>query len=175
MRGSAPQSSRTVVYLLDVSTSMRPHQAQARQELLTRISALGEGDQFNVLAFAGDVRRFAEAPVSRNESSTAGVEAWLAALPESSGTCPEPALAQALATPAVTSVVLVSDAETTAGEHWARLAEVERTQNASRAFVLAVTLGALPDDAAGDADRNVPGRGIISMLVAGETQPSGSQ
>jgi beta-lactamase regulating signal transducer with metallopeptidase domain len=114
-RDRLPPSGRCVVFVLDISTSMRPHQPEAQRQLTLLIESLGEADTFNVLAFAGDVTAFAGDPVAPVESSFHGIQAWLAALPEKSGTRLEPALRQALATPGVTSVVLLSD-----GEAWQR-------------------------------------------------------
>src|SRR5205085_5914430 len=110
-----PVSGQVVVFLLDISSSMRPYQEAARRDLLNRLATLRAGDRFNVVAFATEQHRFAPEPVGADESIRAGVESWLAALPEASGTCPLPALELALATPGAGSVVLISDSQTATG------------------------------------------------------------
>lgn len=110
-RAGAPAETRCVVFVLDVSGSMRPHQEEARRQLLALVRGLAEGDTFNVLAFAAETTAFAGDPVAPVESSFQGVQAWLAGLPEQSGTRLMPAVRRALATPGVTSVVVISDGE----------------------------------------------------------------
>lgn len=160
-----PVSGRVVVFLLDISSSMRPHQEAARRDLLDRVAALHAGDSFNVVAFATEQHRFAPEPVAADELTRTGVESWLTTLPEASGTCPLPALELALSTPGAGSVVLISDTQTATGALAEQVESLVRDRNTSHATVLAVTLG----EAAASGVTGVPApMGIVERVVAAE-------
>lgn len=143
----APQEGRTVVYLLDVSSSMRPYQAEAQRQLLALASGLSPVDRFNVLVFAAEVDRFAWGPVPVSESSLESARQWLADLPERSGTDLAEALQAALETPGLTRVVVVSD-----GEGWklpqsrTALASLLERENARGVEVEELVLGPTDPD-----------------------------
>jgi len=105
----AIDASQVVVFLLDISSSMRPYQDAARRDLLDRLAGLRSGDTFNVVAFATERYRFAPEPIATDDSTLTSLESWLTTLPQANGTCPLPALEVALATPGAGSVVLISD------------------------------------------------------------------
>jgi beta-lactamase regulating signal transducer with metallopeptidase domain len=160
-----PISGQVVVFLLDISSSMRPYQEAARRDLLDRVASLRTSDSFNIVAFATEQHRFAPDPVPADETTRAGVEAWLTTLPQASGTCPLPALELALATPGAGSVVLISDKQTASGPLGEQVEGLVRQHNASHVTVLAVTLG----EPAASGVTGVPApMGIFERVVAAE-------
>lgn len=167
-RESAPRSSRCVVFLLDVSSRMQAHQAQARDQVRMMVRRLAPGDRFNVLAFAGRVIPFAGYPVSPNDSSFAGLDDWMSSLGDEPGADLAGGLARALATPEVTSVVLVSDQEAApCSAGWRRVRTLVERQNPCGAVILTLTLGG-DGFPAGQTASVCPARSI-DTLRAGET------
>jgi len=141
-RLTSPREGRTIVFVLDVSTSMRPHQFEARSRILEQIEQLAPTDQFNVLAFSSEVSRFAELPVFPSEDSLAGVRAWLTALSEHTGSDLGAGIVQALETPGVTSLVIYSDGRASAGiVDPAVLGALVAGRNAAHAQVFTVAFG----------------------------------
>jgi hypothetical protein len=160
-----PVSGRVVVFLLDISSSMRPYQEAARRDLMDRVSALHASDSFNVVAFATEQHRFAPEPVAADELNRAGVEAWLGTLQTATGTCPLPALELALAMPGAGSVVLISDTQTATGSLGEQVVSLVRDRNAAHVTVLAVTLG---EPAASGVASGPSPMGIVERVVAAE-------
>jgi Mg-chelatase subunit ChlD len=141
-RASVPREGRVVVFLLDVSTSMRPYQDEARSGVLQQIELLRPMDQFNVLAFSGEVSRFAEMPVAPGEDSLAAVRAWVGGLDERTGSDLGAGITQALGTPGVTSLVIYSDGRASAGiVDPAGLGALVASENRSHAQLFTVAFG----------------------------------
>ncbi|MCC2670912.1 MAG: blaR1 8, partial [Armatimonadetes bacterium] len=103
-RFRSPREGRTLVFLLDNSVAMHAFQQEARAGILEHIAQLSPADRFNVVALGDGGTRFAELPVTLSEDSLAGVRAWVDGLPEASAVDAQAGLAQALATPELTSL-----------------------------------------------------------------------
>jgi beta-lactamase regulating signal transducer with metallopeptidase domain len=141
-RAAIPRAGRCVVFLLDISSSMKPYQPEARREILERAQRLTPDDAFNVVAFSSEVRQFAENPVSPGEDSLGAARAWLDALPVETGTNLGAGLTRALSAPAVSSVVLFSDGQPSQGvTDGVQLAKLVAEQNGSGARIQAITPG----------------------------------
>jgi beta-lactamase regulating signal transducer with metallopeptidase domain/Mg-chelatase subunit ChlD len=141
-RTMTPRAGRCVVFVLDTSTSMRVYQAATRRQILGMAERLGPDDRFNVLAFASDVRAFAEMPVAPGEDSLAAVRAWMDALPEGHGTNLSAGLGRALETPDVTQVVLISDGVASQGiTNPVQLVSQVEQENRAHARLVAISPG----------------------------------
>jgi len=143
LKVSSPREGRTLVFLLDNSSSMRPFQVEARADILAYLSQLAPGDRFNVIAFASDVAQFSPEPLAPSEETLAGVQAWLGALPEAHGSNLGAGMLQALATPELTSLLIYSDGKATGSvTDPTSLGELVARENRSGAQVLSVAFGA---------------------------------
>jgi hypothetical protein len=107
-RAPLPRDGHCVVFVLAPGA---PAHSAVKDEILLRAQRLAPGDLFNVVTVSAKPAQFAEAPVSPCEDSFAGVRAWLEAQPERSEPNIAAAMDCALATPEVTSVVLVADGQ----------------------------------------------------------------
>ncbi len=137
-----PSESHVVVFLLDISSSMRGYHAAAVREILRQIEALPPGDLFNVMAFSSAVRAFAESPVTPGEDSLAGARAWLNGLTTEVGTDLELALGTALASAGVTAVVLITDGLPSSGARGpVELVSAVQRQNRWGARILPISPG----------------------------------
>jgi beta-lactamase regulating signal transducer with metallopeptidase domain/Mg-chelatase subunit ChlD len=141
-RAGQPREGHCVVFLLDVSTSMRVYQPAVRRQIMELARALGPGDRFDVIAFAARTWSFASTPVAPGEESLEELRAWIDGLPDEGGTNLERGLARALDTPDVTTVILFSDGQPSQGITGltALVSFVER-RNRAHARVLAVSPG----------------------------------
>lgn len=110
-RATLPRDGRCVVYLLDVSSSMRPYLPEAQRQIMNWARRLSPGDSFNVVAFASDVTQFSGDPVPVRDGTIDGAWNWMQTLPPKSGTNLARGLHTALMTRSVTEVVIVSDGE----------------------------------------------------------------
>lgn len=147
-RARPPQEGRCVVFVLDVSSSMRPHLPAARARIMDWVRELSPADTFNVVAFASDLAWYAGTPVSPSLGTVAGVQSWMESLPDKTGTNLPLGLHAALEIPHVSRVVIVSD-----GEPWrwdagrvGLAAQVER-ENPYGAAVEQWEVGAAPGPA----------------------------
>jgi beta-lactamase regulating signal transducer with metallopeptidase domain len=140
----SPREGRTLVFLLDNSSSMRPFQAEARADILAYVEQLAPGDRFNVIAFASDVSQFSAEPLAPSEETLAGVRAWMGALPEAHGSNLGAGMLQALATPDLTSLLIYSDGKPTGSVTDPNsLGELIARENHAGAQVLSVAFGAV--------------------------------
>lgn len=143
LKAHSPREGRTLVFLLDNSSSMRPFQAQARADILAYVGQLAPGDRFNVIAFASDVSQFAAEPLAPSEESVAGARAWMNALPEAHGSNLGAGMLQALATPDLSSLLIYTDGKPTGSVTDPNsLSELLARENRSHAQVLSVAFGA---------------------------------
>lgn len=142
LKAKAPREGRTLVFLLDNSSSMRPFQAEARADILARLEQLAPADRFNVVVFAGEVTRYSAAPLAPDEETVAGVRAWLNTLPEAYGSNLGEGLQQALATQELTSLYIYSDGKPTGSvTDSAGLSELLARENHAHAQVLSIAFG----------------------------------
>lgn len=141
-KASSPREGRTLVFLLDNSSSMRPFQAEARADILAHLEQLAPGDRFNVVAFAADVAQYSETPLAPGEETVAGVRAWMGALPEAHGSNLAAGMLRALATPELTSLWIYSDGKPTGSiTDPNSLGELLARENRSHAQVLSIAFG----------------------------------
>lgn len=168
-RVRTPPAGRYVVYVLDVSSSMRPHLPAARNQILEWIRDLSPDDTFNVVAFASDVTWYSGGPVTPKPVTVAGVQSWMESLPEKTGTNLALGLQAALETPNVSRVVILSDGEAWAGDA-ARVqlaGQIER-ENPSGAAVEEWQVGRLTEPLPEWAEKAAP---IRNPVEADETPP----
>ena len=169
LKVSSPREGRTLVFLLDNSSSMRPFQAEARADILAYLDQLAPGDRFNVIAFASDVSQFAAVPVMPSEETLAGVRAWIGALPEAHGSNLAAGMVQALATPELTSLVIYSDGKATGSvTDPSSLGQLVARENSSHAQVLSVAFGAAMDERAEFIPGVAPAPVMVPSIQAGQ-------
>ena len=83
----SPKAARDVVFLVDVSGSMQGASIeQARSALRLCLRHLGEGDRFQVIAFASSFTTFARALVPFNQRTLEEADRWVRALIANGGT-----------------------------------------------------------------------------------------
>ena len=136
---------RDLVAVVDVSGSMSGDKIeQAKSALSQLLGTLRAGDRFRLVAFSGDVRRFAEGWTAVTPESRRIAGEWVRALSASGGTNIAGALAEAFATApdaeALGMVVFMTDGLPSTGESDPeRLAErAERDRGRFRVFTFGV-------------------------------------
>ena len=106
---------RDLIVLLDTSGSMSgPPLDQARRVVAALVDSLGDDDRLEMIAFAGDARRWLSGPVAATAEARRDAQRWLAALRAGGGTEMVDAVEEALKPlrpDAQRQVVLVTDGE----------------------------------------------------------------
>ncbi len=107
--GGALRLQREVTLVLDRSGSMRGEKfEQAREAAIQIVSALEDGEHFNLIAFSDTVEVFSREPVKKSRETIGAARAYLARLTTLSGTNIHDALVEALRPkPAEGSIPLV--------------------------------------------------------------------
>ena len=136
---------RDLVAVMDVSGSMSGDKIeQGKSALMQLLRTLRPGDRFRLVAFSGDVRRYAEGWTALTPDNRRNAEEWIRQLGANGGTNIAGALAEAFATPpdaeALGMVVFVTDGLPSTGESDPeRLAErAERDRGRFRVFTFGV-------------------------------------
>jgi Ca-activated chloride channel family protein len=111
---------REVLFVVDRSGSMGGEKIeQAKRALLKSIRAMRDGEAFNIVDFASDVRSFASQPVLKNADSATRAEQYVAGIRAGGGTNLNDALVRALHSPPTPSlkphVLFVTDGMATEG------------------------------------------------------------
>lgn len=147
------EAARNIVYVLDVSPSMKDRIARAEAELSAAMERLVPGERFNIVAFDAKTYPFQKQLVPATALNLARARQFLDDLKldvqeeRGNGTNLQLALRVALQTKGVNAVVIVTDGEPTVGErNYATIARKARSLNANKARIDAVGLtGNYPD------------------------------
>ena len=134
--------SQEIVYLLDVSSSMKGDKLRlAIQALKDALSLLYQGDTFNIVTFDKDVRVYQKQmlPVNRENVSTA--YRFLDGLKARAGTNLSGGLERALTLEAST-IVVISDGDPSRGiTKPSKIRQLVRRRNTSHARIMTIALG----------------------------------
>lgn len=181
--GRGGQGPRHIIYVLDISFSMEPRIARAKQELRDALATLQPEESFNIVAFFGKVKWFSKDLTPVTPSGIAQANAFLDGLQLDGGTNLEKALQRALKTPKVNVVVVITDGVPTYGErNFDKLALRVRALNVSHARIFTVGLvGKSPDgtDSSFEASRLLEkiaqeNEGAFRLVALGENVPTPS-
>ncbi len=117
--GAAPQTSRTVIVLMDTSLSMQWDKLERSYAAAAKVlESLRQQDRFNLLLFNTRVDTFRPQPVSADQATVMAAMEWLRASHLRGGTDLQKALSAGLAQASVTdsSLVLLTDGGADRGE-----------------------------------------------------------
>ena len=145
--GGGGQGPRHIVYLIDVSLSMEPRLARAKQELRAALRTLQANETFNIVSFYGKAWPLSKKMLPATPDSVTRGEKFITALRLNLGTNLERAMETALFDPDVNVVVVITDGVPTYGErNFDRLAARIRALNRGRARIFTIGLvGKDPD------------------------------
>ena len=162
--GGGGGGPRHVVYVLDISLSMRTRITRARTELLSALDGLGPDESFDIIVFGADTQEFDRALVPATASAKSQAHFFLGTLLLMEGTNLDAALTTALAVPNVNEVFLITDGVPTEGEtDWDKLSRRVRGLNTAHAEIDAIGLvGRDPDG----VDKSFEGARLLQKLTA---------
>ncbi len=145
--GGGGQGPRRIVYLIDVSLSMQPRLARAKQELRDALKTLQANESFNIVSFYGKAWPLSKKMLEANPKNLERGQAFITALRLNKGTNLENGMINALADPNVNVVVAITDGVPTYGEtDFGKLAGRIRQLNRGRARIFTIGLvGKDPD------------------------------
>lgn len=145
--GGGGQGPRRIVYLIDVSLSMQPRLARAKDELRDALKTLQPDESFNIVSFYGKAWPLSKKMLAANTQNLVRGQAFINALRLNKGTNLENGMVNALADPNVNVVVAITDGVPTYGEtDFSRLAARIRSLNRGRARIFTIGLvGKDPD------------------------------
>ena len=146
--------TRHIVYVLDVSGSMKSRLGRAEDELREALRGLRPGETFNIIPFSGASELFDPDMAEAGPGSIQRASAFLASLEAGGGTDLEDAVVRALMLRDVNEVVILTDGVPTAGEtDPEKLAEALSRFNLQRARISTIGLvGRNPDGTDGSFD-----------------------
>lgn len=141
------EGPRHIVYVLDVSPSMKTRIDRARQELRNALATLQGGESFDIIAFGGATKAFSDQLVPADTQDIQNGNRFLDSLDYIPGTDLQDALYAALAVKGVNVVVLITDGVPTVGEtDFDKIARHIRKHNGPRARIYTIGLvGKNPD------------------------------
>ena len=143
----ADRVAKDVVYVLDTSGSMAQDDKleQAKKALEYGVRTLREGDRFNIVGFATQIRPFRDGLVPATKEMKEAAAAWIQKLVPAGGTYIEGGLKDALAmggTDRLFMVVFITDGRPTVGERDVdKLAALVEQQNKTHARVFTFGVG----------------------------------
>ncbi|HEY0076074.1 MAG TPA: VWA domain-containing protein, partial [Abditibacteriaceae bacterium] len=145
--GGGGQGPRRIVYVIDVSLSMQPRLARAKQELRDALKTLQSNELFNIVSFYGKAWPLSKKLLPATPQNLAQGQKFITALRLNKGTNLENAMQNALASADVNVVVVITDGVPTYGEtDFSRLAARIRNLNRGRARIFTIGLvGKDPD------------------------------
>ena len=148
----AGEPPRNIIYVLDLSKSMKPRVDRAAEELKSALRELQPGETFSMIALSNAARRFKKQLVPANPKNIADANKWLDEAQLDFGTDLGKAINQAFSMRGVNVIVLITDGVPTMGEtNFAKLAARIRKVNGNRARIDTIRL---KGDNAMDADGN---------------------
>lgn len=138
---------RHIVYVLDVSPSMKTRIDRARQELRNALLTLQPGESFDIIAFGGDTKPLADDLLPASPQNIQQADQFLGSLDFIPGTDLQDVLYSALAISNVNVIVLITDGVPTVGEtDFGKIARHIRKHNLPHARIYTIGLvGKNPD------------------------------
>ena len=154
---------RHVVYVLDISGSMKTRIRRADWELETALRELHTDDTFNIIAFSDDSRLFGPNMVEASPQSVQRAGDFLADLPLGGQTNLEDAIARALMLRDVNEVVVLTDGVPTVGDtDFATLARTIRRVNVAHARISTIGLVGVSGDG---TDQSFEASGLLEQIA----------
>jgi hypothetical protein len=145
--GGGGEGPRHIVYVLDVSPSMKTRIDRARQELRNALATLEPGESFDIIAFGGDIKPLSDQLEEATPEDIANANQFLDKLDFIPSTDLQSALYAALAVRGVNVIVLITDGVPTVGEtDFDKIARHIRKHNGPHARIYTIGLvGKNPD------------------------------
>ncbi len=154
---------RHVVYVLDISGSMKTRIRRADWELETALRELHTDDTFNIIAFSDNSRLFGPNMVEVSPQSVQRAGDFLADLPLGGQTNLEDAIARALMLRDVNEVVVLTDGVPTVGDtDFATLAQTIRRVNVNHARISTIGLVGVSSDG---TDQSFEASGLLEQIA----------
>jgi len=159
-RSDAPHH---VVYVLDISGSMKSRIRRADSELEAALRELHTSDTFNIVAFSDDSRLFNPDMADVSPQSVQRAGDFLADLPLGGYTNLEGAITRALMLRDVNEVVVLTDGVPTVGNtDFSTLARTVRRVNVTRARISTIGLVGISSDG---TDQSFAASGLLEQLA----------
>lgn len=154
---------RHVVYVLDVSGSMKTRIRRADSELEAALRELHTSDTFNIVAFSDGSRLFEPDMADVSPQSVQRAGDFLADLPLGGQTNLEGAIGRALMLRDVNEVVILTDGVPTVGDtDFATLARTVRRVNINRARISTIGLVGISSDG---TDQSFEASGLLEQIA----------
>lgn len=154
---------RHVVYVLDISGSMKTRIRRADSELEAALRELHTSDTFNIVAFSDDSRLFEPDMADVSPQSVQRAGEFLADLPLGGQTNLEGAIARALMLRDVNEVVILTDGVPTVGDtDFGTLARTVRRVNVSHARISTIGLVGISSDG---TDQSFEASGLLEQIA----------
>ena len=154
---------RHVVYVLDVSGSMKTRIRRADSELESALRELHTSDTFNIIAFSDDSRLFDPDMAEVSPQSVQRAGDFLADLPLGGQTNLEGAIARALMLRDVNEVVVLTDGVPTVGDtDFTTLARTVRRINSAHARISTIGLVGVSSDG---TDQSFEASGLLEQIA----------
>ena len=154
---------RHVVYVLDVSGSMKTRIRRADSELEAALRELHTSDTFNIIAFSDDSRLFDPDMAEVSPQSVQRAGDFLADLPLGGQTNLEGAIARALMLRDVNEVVVLTDGVPTVGDtDFTTLARSVRRINSAHARISTIGLVGVSSDG---TDQSFEAAGLLEQIA----------